>query len=172
MKNLLKKEFVFFLFIWIIFCSLCPLFSEAEKKGLKLIRSGEALLKQTAYEKALEKFEEARDYIYTETNRLRLFKNFSRVYYVQGNVEESKKYIMKVLEIEPNARLSREAAPGFRVRFLDIRNRLKKLISEVRSLIKRELFAEARKMLEQAEEFKDLKQVRDLKNDIKQAERK
>lgn len=175
MKGLLKKRSIFFLLMWIVFVSLWPLFSRAEKKGLKLIREGEALFKETNYEDAMKKFQEAaRDYIYTDTNWLRLYKNKSRVYYVLGKEKESVDYIMKVLEIEINARLrgKGEIAPGYRVLFLRIQRSLKNLIKNVKSLTERKLFSKARQELEKAVKFKGHKKVEELKNDIKEAEKK
>jgi tetratricopeptide (TPR) repeat protein len=156
--------------MWIIFFIFSPLFSQAEKKGLTLIRSGEALINKTDYENAMAKFEEARHYIYTDTNRLRLYKNISRVYYALGKEKESVAYIMKVLEIKLNARLRGKIAPRYRIMFLDIQRRFKKLIYDVRALADRKLFAEARKRLEQSVEFKNYennKRVQELKNYIK-----
>jgi tetratricopeptide (TPR) repeat protein len=173
--NRLPSPRVFFLLMWIVFCSLCPLFSQAEKKGLELIRNGEELIKRTEYEKAMAKFEEAWDYIYTDTNKLRFYKNMSLVYYSLGKEKESVDYIMKALEIELNARLRGKIPPGFRIMFLNHQKRLKKLISDVRKLANRKLFAEARKRLEQSVEFKNHKnnkRVQELKNYIKEAENK
>jgi tetratricopeptide (TPR) repeat protein len=167
----------FFLSMWIIFFIFSPLFSQAEKKGLTLIRSGEALFNKTDYEKAMARFEEARHYIYTDTNRLRLYKNISRVYYALGKEKESAAYIMKVLEIKLNARLRGKIAPGYRVLFLDTQQRFKKLINDVKALADKKLFTEARKRLEQSVEFKnyeDNKWVQELKDyiTIKEAESK
>lgn len=164
-------------YLWIIFFSLIPLFSQAENKGLELIKSGEALFKKTEYEQAMAKYEEARDFIYTDTNKLRLCKNISRVYYALGKEKESVAYIMKALDIRLNARLRGidKIAPRYHILFLDTQRRLKKLISDVRSLADRKLFAEARKRLEQSVEFKhhkNNKRVQELKNYIKEAENK
>ncbi|MGD2087490.1 MAG: hypothetical protein PVH61_14995 [Candidatus Aminicenantes bacterium] len=181
MKDLIigcrRCRLIFFILIGIIFYSLSPLYSEAEKKGVDLIRCGEALIEETEYEEAKAKFEEAWDYIYTDTNKLRFYKNMSLLYYSLGKEKESVDNIMKALEIELNARLSGniKVVPGFRILFLKIQHRLKKLISEVRSLADRKLFSEARKKLEQSEEFKKYennKRVQELKNYIKETENK
>jgi len=166
---------IFFLLIGIIFFSLSHLYSQADKKGVALIKNGEVLIKKTEYEKAMAKFEEARHCIYTDTNRLRLYKNISRVYYNLGKEKESVDYIMKVLEIKLNARLRGKIPPRYHILFLDTQRRLKKLRSDVRSLADRKLFAEARKRLEQSEEFKNYKNnewVQELKNYIKETENK
>jgi len=181
MKDLIigcpRRRLIFFLLVGIIFYSLSPLYSKAEKKGLGLIRSGEALYQEAEYEKAKAKFEKARECIYTDKNWLRLYKNLSIVYYALGKKKESEDYIMKALEIKPTARVSGNinVAPAFLLMFLKIRNRLKELSFEVRSLADRKLFSEARKKLEQSEEFKNYKnnkQVQELKNYIKEAEYK
>ena len=178
MKDLIigcpHRQLFFFLLMGIIFYSLSPLYSEAEKKGVDLIRCGEALIEEAEYEEAKAKFEEAWDYIYTDTNKLRLYKNLSILYHALGKEKESKDCIMKALEIELNARLSGniKVVPAFRILFLKIQHQLKKLISEVTSLADRKLFREARKRLEQSEEFKNYKnnkRVQELKNYIKEA---
>ena len=172
MTVLIKNKFVFFLMMWIIFVSLCPAYSQAEKKGLALIKKGEDLLKKTNYEEALKKFREARVYLYTDTNRLRLYKYISRVYYALGKEKESVNYIMKVLEIKINARLRGDIAPRYRVLFLQIQKKLKQLNVRVKDLTDKKLFSEARKELEQAVEFKNHKEVKKLKHYIMEAERK
>ena len=175
MNGSFKREFIFFLLVWIIFFSCGFLCSQAEKKGLELIRSGEALFKKTDYEKAMARFAEARLYIYTDTNRLRLYKNISGVYYALGKEKEAEVYIMKVLDINLKARLRGEIAPGYRILFLDLQQRLKKLIADVRALADRKLFAEAKQKLEKSAEFKNHpnnKWAQELRNYIKAAEKK
>lgn len=169
------KGLICFILMCIIFFSLIPLFSQTENKGIELIKSGEALFEKTEYEKAIAKYEEAWDFIYTDTNKLRWYKNMSCVYYALGKEKESVAYIMKALEIEPNARLRGKIPPGFRIMFLNHQKRLNKLIVDVKSLTDRKLFAEARKRLEQSVEFKNHKNnkwVQELKNYIKEAENK